>query len=286
MRNLTRIASASLRGQSGAGLLATVAALAGVVVLVQATVYYNARTGAKFISKERAKILAMQAAEAGVEQNVADLGSRSFHISAGLNEYPTYQAHAIGSGSFTTRLTTVGMGAAADTIDLTSTGAAAGGSAVVKARLRLKTYVDTTLTPVALFDFDTSYSFVTTTVFDTSITMNTKDPSSMPSLNTTPAYDACMSSASKKCDVCHLPGGDVTKANVKSISKSAVDTHLGCHGDYVTTDHTCDLYKPFPDTTITSSTILDTLMNITDNTVYDTTVSVDTLVKVRFLSWK
>lgn len=286
MRDMQSFDSARLRGQSGAGLLATVMAVAGIVVLVQGTVYYNSRTGAKFISKERAKILAMQAAEAGVEQNVADFGERSFHVTAGLSQYPTYQNHPIGSGAFTTRLTTLGMGAAGDTIDLTSTGSAGGGAATVQARMRLKTYIDTTLTPVALEDFDTSFSYVNTTVFDTSISLTTKDPSSMPPLNNTPAYEACMSSPAKKCDVCHLPSGDASKANVKSVSKSAVDTHIGCHGDYVTTDHTCDLYKPTPDTTITSMVTVDTLMNITDNTVYSTTLTIDTVVKVRFISWK
>lgn len=91
--------------------------------------------------------------------------------------------------------------------------------------------------------FDSTYT-VLDTIADTTITTSILDPNSVAALKTTAAYASCMASTAKKCDVCHVPEGDAAKANVLNVLKAVVATHNGHHGDYVTTDHTCDLYKP------------------------------------------
>lgn len=276
----------TLQSQRGASLLVGVAMLAGIVVLVQGSLYYRAQTGNKLLISEKNKILAQQAAEAGVENNIADIGSRRLRITAGMSDSSTYVNKDVGAGKFSSRVTTLGTGAAADTIQLSSTGTKGAGSTTVTAKLRLKKYTDTVLTPRGSLVKDTSYAYSSHTVNDTSITQTVKDPNTMPALNTTAAYDACMSSSAKKCDICHLPSSDVSKANVINVSKSSIGTHVSHHGDYVTTDGTCDLYKPRSDTTVTHHSVADTTRVVTDRTVYDTLVSIDTLIKVKFLSWK
>jgi hypothetical protein len=108
----------------------------------------------------------------------------------------------------------------------------------------------------------------------------------MPAVDKTPAYTACMASSGKKCDICHLPSGDISKANVINVSKSAIGTHISHHGDYVTTDGSCDLYKPKPVITVTYRSVIDTVTTVVDKTVYDTTIIIDTAIKVQVLSWK
>jgi hypothetical protein len=93
------------------------------------------------------------------------------------------------------------------------------------------------------YSYDSNIT-VLDTIADTTFTTTVLDPNSLPALKTTPAYASCMASTAKKCDVCHVPEGDAGKANVLNLLKALIATHNGHHGDYVTTDHTCDLYKP------------------------------------------
>ncbi|MEO7425480.1 MAG: hypothetical protein ABI036_09855 [Fibrobacteria bacterium] len=93
------------------------------------------------------------------------------------------------------------------------------------------------------YSYDSSNT-VLDTIADTTVTVSALDPNSVAALKTTPAYSSCMASTAKKCDVCHVPEGDAGKANVLNLLKTLIPTHNGHHGDYVTTDHTCDLYKP------------------------------------------
>lgn len=274
------------KNERGGGLLAVVTVLGVVMVLVQGSMYYRTKASFKFVGKEKNKILAQQMAEAGVEENIADIGTRKLRVTPSMSHFTTYNHKSLGEGTYSSELTTVALGSAADTVDLTSTGTVGSGSQTVQARLKLKKYIDTTRTPIAIVKPDTTVTYSSHTVPDTTITVTVKDPNTMPAVNTTPAYTACMSSSAKKCDVCHLPGGDLSKANVINISKSAVDTHISHHGDYVTTDGSCDLYKPKTVKTITTKTVPDTTRYITNHTVYDTTLAIDTLIKVQFLSWK
>jgi hypothetical protein len=272
--------------QTGASLLAGVAMLAGIIVLVQGSLYYRAKSGTKLITMEKNKIQAQQAAEAGVENNIADIGSRRLRVTGSMVDSTTYTNKQVGAGTFTSRISALGMGASADTIQLLSTGMKGTGTSTVTAKLRLKKYIDTVLTPLSEITKDTSYTRFTVSVPDTNITTSVRNPNTMPPLNTTPAYDACMSSSAKKCDICHLTNSDVNTANVNSVSKPSIGTHIDHHGDYVTTDGTCDLYKPHKDTTITFHSHLDSTMAVVDRTTYDTVKTIDTLVRVKFLSWR
>ncbi len=272
--------------QNGAGILTVVAVLGLLVMMVEGSIYYRARSGARFLGAEANKVLASQMAEAGVEENIADLGKRTLRVHSHMVDTTTYNHKALEEGSYTSRLTTVAIGPTADTVDLVSTGTVGRGSQSITARLRLKKYLDTTRTPlVVVVPFD-SVSTVTHAVADTAVSTTVKDPETMPTLNTTPAYTACMASGAKKCDVCHLPSGDVTKANVINIAKAAIATHISHHGDYVTTDNSCDLYKPKTVITITHHNVTQTVHTMVNHTTYDTTVVIDTAVKVQILSWK
>jgi hypothetical protein len=272
--------------QKGGGLLAVVTVLGVVMVLVQGGVYYRAQGSAKFVGAEKNKILAQQMAEAGVEDNIADLGTRKLRVTPSMTHYPTYDHKSLGGGSYSSQVTTVATGSLADTVDLTSTGTVGTGSQTVKARLRLKKHLDTARTVILHITPDTTYTYSTHTSPDTLTTTTVKDPNTMPAVNTTPAYTACMASSSKKCDICHLPGGDLSKANVINVSKSAIGTHVSHHGDYVTTDGSCDMYNPSTVITVTTKVVPDTTRHITDHSIYDTTLAIDTVIKVQFLSWK
>lgn len=272
--------------QSGGGMLSIVAVLGLVLMLVQGSVYYRAKESTKFLAKEKNKVLAMQMAEAGVEENIADIGNRTTRVRSGMSETTTYYSRILGSGTFTSTLTPVAMGAEADTVDLSSTGSVGTGTQSVQARLRLKKYLDSTLTPIVTVTPDTTVAFVSTTVPETTSTTTILDPASMPSLNATPAYTACFASSAHKCDVCHLPGGNVSNAHVINIAKPSIGTHVSHHGDYVTTDGTCDLYMPKTVNVYSTQTVIDTVVTVTDLSTYDTTMVVDTVVKVQILSWK
>jgi hypothetical protein len=273
-------------GQQGGAMLSVVATIGLVLLVTQGTGYYRSKASAKLLSQEKNKVLAMQMAEAGVEENIADLGKRTLRVDNHMADVVTYQNKQLDGGSYTSMFTTVATGPVADTIDLTSIGTVGTGSSQVQARLRLRKFMDTTRTVVMHVEPVTTFTLQTRTEQVINTTTTIMDPNTMPALDKTPAYSSCMSSSSKKCDICHLPGGDPSKSNVLNVSKSAVGTHISHHGDYVTTDGTCDMYKPKTVTTVTNKIIVDTIWVITDNTVYDTTVAIDTAVKVQILSWK
>ncbi len=275
-----------LHSQAGAGMLSIVATLGAILVMVQGTIYYKAKGSAKFLGMEKSKVVAQQLAEAGVEENIADLGRRTLRISPSMHDTVTYADKAFGGGTYTTRLTPVGLGAAADTVDLVSTGSVGRGTQTVRARMKLRKVMDTTRTPRVIVAPETSYTYVNRNVPDTARDTTVQDPMLMPDVEHTPAYTACMSSSAKKCDVCHLPSMDVTKANVINISKSSIHTHVTHHGDYVTTDGTCDIYQPRVTLTITYHIVPDSTRTIVNRTTYDTTVVIDTMVKVQVISWR
>lgn len=272
--------------EGGAGMIGIVAVMGLVFALVQGTLFYKTKTSARFLAGEKNKIVAQQVAEAGVEENIADLGSRKVIATSGMTEYTTYQTRSVGAGNFTSTLTTLGMGAEADTVLLKSHGRISATSQSVSAKLRVKRYVDTIQ--------DTLSQSVTTwnnvTVIDTvrtiSVTTVVQNPSAMPILNTTPAYNACMASAGKKCDVCHIPGGNPSNRHVININKNAIHTHISHHGDYVTTDGTCDIYNPRVDSTVVETYNSSTVSVPVVTIVLDTIQRIDTAAKVQILSWK
>jgi hypothetical protein len=272
--------------QTGGGLLAVITVMGIVMVLTQGSMYYRSSANAKFVGSEKNKILAQQMAEAGVEDNIGELGTRNLKVTPNMVDYITFSHKSLGGGSYSSKLTTVGTGALADTIDLTSTGVVGTSSQKVQARLKLKKFLDSTRVPLIVVTPETTLTITSHTVPETTTTVTVMDPNAMPDLNVTPAYIACFASGAKKCDVCHLPGGDVSKANVINIAKPAIGTHISHHGDYVTTDGSCDMYKPKTVKIITNKTVPDTLRVIVNRTTYDTTVTVDTAIKVQFLSWK
>ena len=269
--------------QRGAGLLGIIAIIGLVLAMVQGSLYYRSKTSQRFLGSERSKLLSQQIAEAGVEEIIADLGSRRLKVDPGMTQYVTYADRALGAGTYTTKVTAVATGPQNDTVDLYSQGIVSSYRQAITARLGLRKFLDTTFTPRDSIVKDTSISYPIRDVARNDTTI--QDPIAMPAVNTTPAYTACMASAASKCDVCHLFGADVTTAVVVNQLKATIATGHGSHqGDYVTTDGTCDIYKP--KVTTTYVTQVDTLLTILDRTVYDTTVSVDTAVKVQILSWK
>lgn len=272
--------------QLGGGLLPVVATVGVVMVMAQGTIYYKAKTSARFLTSERNKVIAQQAAEAGIENGIADLGSRRVIVSEGMREQVTAQGVAVGAGTFTTTLSMVARGPISDTVDFNSTGQASGSSKSVSARLKLSNIIDTSRVVLSAAKSDTTKSIAPRTVYDTTITSTVKDPETMPIVNTTPAYAACMSSSAKKCDICHIPPGNFAARHVQSVSKSAIGTHVSHHGDYVTTDGTCDVYNPVIVTTINSRVVLDTVVTITVKITYDTVTTIDTVTKIRVLSWR
>ncbi len=270
--------------QAGAGILGVIAVLGLTFALVQGTVFYRAKSSARFQSSEKGKIQAQQAADAGVEANIADLGSRRIRVVAGMHDYVTYSRKAIGNSAFTTSLTTQGMGPGGDTIQLVSQGSASSNTQTVRAKMRLKYYLDTNRVLVTFVP--PTIVITPRTVTEQVATLDTvvQNPEEMPLLNATAAYAACMSSSDKKCDVCHIPGGNPDNRHVININKNAIGTHIGHHGDYITTDGTCDIYNPRIEEVLTTVTHVVEDRDTVDNSVY--AERIDTTSRVQILSWK
>ncbi len=282
---LSRLSSAKAT-QFGGGLLPVVATAGVVMIMAQGTVYYKAKTSAHFLTSERQKVMAQQAAEAGIENGISDLGSRRVIVTDDMREQVTAQAVPVGNGTFTTYLSTVARGPQGDTVDFNSTGQVSGNSKSVSARLKLNDYVDSVRVILSVAVPDTVLTVVPITVYDTVITTTIQDPFAIPALNTTSAYAACMSKPGHRCEICHLTSSNVHSAFVISVAKPSVNTHIGHHGDYVTTDGTCDVYKPKSIFTVTSRLTTDTLLTITSHITYDTSMTLDTLTRVKVLAWR
>lgn len=214
--------------QAGSGILSIVAGLGLILLLVQGTNFYRARESARFLNTEKNKVLAMQLAEAGVEENIADLGKGTRVVTASMVDVVTYDHKVLEGGNYTSRLSTVGVGAGTlpDTVDLVSSGVMGAVRQTIQARLRLNKTTTTTTLPPPL-------------------------PSATPPVNTTPEYTACMSGASFTCKICHLqPSGAYV---VISIPKGTVAGHSADVGDYLVPASTfvCTRYTAGPSVTST-----------------------------------
>jgi hypothetical protein len=272
------------RGQRGSAILSFVICLGIVLLLVQGSTWFQSKAGAKFIGTEKKKVVAMQMAEAGVEENIADLATRTVHAAAGMTNVVTYDHQPLEGGSYTSSITTVALGSSADTVDLVSQGSVGTMQQTILARLGLNKRLDTTRSVIAYVAPETTATVVSVNVADTSLTLP-PNAATMPAVNTTSAYTSCMAGASPTCQVCHLPlrpnpSGRVVLTHPKAV----VGSHNSHIGDYISLDGTCDLY----DTTMTFSfhTKLDTTYAIVDKNIYDTVAVIDTLVKVQILSWR
>ncbi len=275
------------QGQAGGGMLTMVAVLGGILMLVQGTVYYKSKGSTRFLGSEKSKVLAQQMAEAGVEDNIADLGRRKIRIGPGFHDSTTHEGKHFGNGTYTTRLSMVGTGSDADTVDLVSTGSVGRGSQSVQARMKLRKVMDTTRTPRVTVKPETTYAYASRSQSDTLRDTVLFNAASLPALNMQAAYTACMNSSANKCDLCHLPPGNPSNVHVISVAKSAIrNSHVPHHGDYISTDGTCDLYKDRVNMSISMRTFIDTTRTIVDKTIYDTTVVIDTAVKVQILTWR
>jgi hypothetical protein len=279
---------ADLRGQSGGGILTVVGALGLVLLLVQGSTWYRSNAGTKFLRTEKNKVLAMQMAEAGVEENIADLAKRSLRVNGGETGVSTYDHKPLDGGSYSSNLTTVATGSAADTVDLTSMGFVGAVRQTIQARLRLKKFLDSTRAILAYVEPDTTTAIDSASVADTAIVaVPPPNPAATPNITTTAAYAACMAGAAPKCNVCHLPLAPSPNGRmVLNLAKGFIASHNTHKGDYLTTDGTCDMYDTTYASSITFHTVLDTTFTIVDKTLYDTNVVVDTAVKVQVLSWR
>jgi hypothetical protein len=221
-----------------------------------------------------------------VEENIADLGSLKLLPAAGMDGYATYTAQPVGAGTFTSTLTTLGMGAQADTVLLKSLGRVAAVSQAVSAKLRIRRFSDTLWNILSSDSIRIWDSTVTATVRNVVYDSVIQDPHAMPALDATPAYHACMASSAINCNICHIPGGNPTNRHVINVNKHAIHTHISHHGDYVTTDGTCDIYNPRLDSTVTMVPFHQVVAFRDTLVVYDTTYTTHTQAKVQVLSWK
>jgi hypothetical protein len=275
------------QGQAGAGLLPVILLLGIVLLLIQGTTWYRSKSGTNFLGSEKNKVQAMQLAEAGVEENIADLANRIVKPVGGMSDSSTYSNKPLNGGEYSSRITSVALGPNADTVDITSTGRFGSVMQTILARLRLNKYPDSSLAILTHVEPEITPVITTVTYPDTSTDTTTLSSSAMPAFTSTPAYTACIASAAAKCNVCHLAGGVVSTATVLNVSKGfPLNSHNSHVGDYLTTDATCDMYKPVISQTITFGTRLDTTFIVVDKNVYDTTVVIDTAVKVQVLSWR
>ncbi len=275
-----------LGSETGAGLLSVVAGTGIIVALVQGSIYYSAKTSNTFLSKEKHKTLAAQMAEAGIEENIADLGSGSLTVYEGMEGHTTYQSKALGSGAYTTTLTEAGVSALSDTVDIVSLGAYQSEFASISARLKVNKYIDTSLVPILTMAPETSTTITAYSEADTVTTTTQMTPGEMPALDAQPSYIAFLNASGVMAQICHLTSSDVNSRMVIGVSKNSVKHHVNHHGDYLTTDGTCDLYDPRTETSIAYVTKYDTTVTIDSVAIWDTVLTVSTKAKVQVLSWK
>ena len=242
--------------EAGGGMLTVVAVLGLLLTLVQGTVYYRAKESAKFLGSEKNKVLAMQMAEAGIEDNVADFGKRKTKTHTGQVDTVTYDHKALEGGYYSSRLTTVAVGDSADTVDLMSTGSVGAKSQSIHARMRLRKHIATITALVP--------QTTTTTTYTQMI------PASMPPVTSTAEYAACVGT----CFVCHIPAGILANRQVLAGVAKATMAFTHPHvGDYVTDPVTaCHKY--------------DSIATVTNTVTMVNMTTLDTTVKVQFLSWK
>ncbi len=275
-----------LSGESGAGLLSVVTGMGVVAAMVQGSLYYQAKTSHAFIAGEANKTLAREMAEAGIEANIADIGIGSLSITPNMAGYATYQNEPLGGGGFTTLLTTVGTSEIADTVDLSSTGMFRGGTHSIFARLRVGKYIDTSVVinmNTVITPRDSAFTELVPSVVTTTTQM---DPHDMPPLSEQPAYDACMASAAVQCQICHLPPGNVENRQVIDVAKPSIRTHIDHHGDYVTTDGSCDMYDPVETTTTIYNTVTGTVTVMDTTSIFEEDLTISERSRVKILSWK
>jgi hypothetical protein len=267
--------------QHGGGMLTIVAVLGVLLALVQGSVYYKSQGSTKFLGQEKTKVLAQQLAEAGIEANIGDLGRRKTRVRAGLVDTPTYDGRSLGGGTFSSTLTTVAIGASADTVDLVSTGLVGKGSHTVHARMKLRKAMDTAKT---YFTTVVSLPTSVTNLVPTDSIIPPANPASLPLIASTPEYSACMAlpgAANLPCQFCHVPGGVAASAMVMNLRRDWIGPVHGGHiGDYVAPN--CDRYR---EDTVSVLTPVTTVTMV-DTNVPDSSVSIDTVVKVHILSWK
>lgn len=247
--------------EAGGGMLTVVAVLGLLLVLVQGTVYYRAKESAKFLGSEKNKVLAMQMAEAGIEDNIADFGKRKTKVHTGQVDSVTYDHKALEGGYYTSKLTTVAVGDSADTVDLMSTGLVGTKSQSIHTRMQLHKHIAVTTAMVPQTTVTTTYTQM--------------DPTTVPLMASTAAYAACQANASGtgKCFVCHVPSGNVHGRAPQNISIAFAALHKNDVGDFITD-------------AVNKCTAYDTVVTTTNVVTMVSTTAQDTTVKVQFLSWK
>jgi hypothetical protein len=214
--------------QAGSGILSIVAGLGLILLLVQGTNFYRARESARFLNTEKNKVLAMQMAEAGVEENIADLGKGTRVVTAGMVDVVTYDHKVLDGGNYTSRISTVAIGAGTlpDIVDLVSSGVMGAVRQTIQARLQLN---KTTTTIPAVVP---------------------PAPATVPRINTTPGYAPCMALvAPNTCTVCHVPPAvGVSGIYTQSGGSMVIFSHGNHVGDYLVPNGTpaCTLYLGTP----------------------------------------
>ncbi len=273
-------------GERGAGLLSVVTGMGVVAAMVQGSLYYQAKTSNDFIAGEAHKTLAREMAEAGIEANIADIGLGNLTITANMNGHPSYRNEPLGSGTYSTDLYAVSTSESTDTVDVKSTGQFRGGAHSIFARLKVNKYLDT----VKVVDAVTVLvprEVTTTTSVPTTVTTTTQlSPGDMPALDQQPAYDACMASGNVQCQICHLPLGNVDNRRVVDVARPSVKTHIDHHGDYISTDGTCDMYDPVETITTTYVEVTETV-TVMDEVITEAEIEqIQERARVQVLSWK
>lgn len=286
--NVEKRTTADIRGQAGGVVLPVILSLGIVLLLVQGTTWYQSKSGTSFLGSEKNKVLAMQMAEAGVEENIADLAKRVVRVTNGMSGFPTYENKSLPGGRYSSTVTAVAVGPGPDTVDVMSMGFVGQVRQTIRARLRLNKYLDSSLAILVHAEPETTVVLDSVIVPDTLETVVLPpDPSATPAITATAAYAACMAGAPPTCRVCHLPMAPSPAGRlVVTQAKAWIASHNSHTGDYVTTDGTCDMYDTSQTQVISFHMKWDTTFVMVDKNVYDTTMVIDTAMKVQVLSWR
>ncbi len=139
-----------LKKQHISAYLIAVTGMAIIYAVVHGSMNQSAESTHSHLTGETHKAIARQMAEAGIEENIADLGSGLFSISQNMHRQPTYEAKPLGEGQYTTHLTSLGFSENTDTVQIVAYGTYKGETQTIEANLRVNKYQDTVLTPVLI----------------------------------------------------------------------------------------------------------------------------------------
>lgn len=134
MRTQPNIARPGLRPDAGAAVLPIIIGVAVAITLLQVPLLFKTKSGNSFSGAQKTNISAKQAAEAGIDVVIADIGRKAIVVRSTTDTLP-YSGVSLGRGSYSTQIKTYQMNP--DRVKVVSAGTVGGKSESIEAKMEL-----------------------------------------------------------------------------------------------------------------------------------------------------